>query len=201
MMTSDRQDDLREQVELLRGFADQGRSVPLVSGSVFVAWGLVLAAAGVAGRYALLRGDPHLVVWIWVGAMVLGWAASLAVNRMHVSAREGRASYGNVVTRVIWRTAGVVISAYAVLAILTDKRQADIPSVALLISGVAFFATAAAANSRILYLAGAGWIGTGLLAMALDWRGADVQLAVAVAGLLFLVSPGLYLLLRGRSSE
>jgi hypothetical protein len=200
-MTSDNQDELREQVELLRGYADQGRSLPLVSGAVFIAWGLVLALAGGAGRIALLRGNAGLVVWIWVGALVAGWAASLALNRMHVRTREGRASHGNAVTRVIWRTAGVVISAYALLAILTEERQADIPGVALLISGVAFFATAAAANSRILYFAGAGWIGTGLLAMALNLGGADVQLAVAAASLLFLVFPGLYLVLRARSSE
>lgn len=201
-MTSDNQDELREQVELLRGFADQGRSLPLVSGALFIAWGLVLVAAGLIGRIALTRGEAGSVVWIWVGAIAVGWAASLAVKRIwHVRAREGDASYGNHVTRVIWRAAGIVISLYALLAILTENSHADIPSVALLISGVAFFATAAAADSRILYFAGAGWVGTGLLTTALNWGAADVQLAMAAAGLLFLVFPGLYLVLRARSSD
>jgi hypothetical protein len=201
-MTSDNQNELREQVELLRGFADQGRSLPLVSGALFIAWGLVLVAAGVIGRIALTRGETGSVVWIWVGAIAVGWAASLAVKRIwHVRAREGDASYGNHVTRVIWRAAGIVISLYALVAILTKDSHADIPSVALLISGVAFFATAAAADSRILYFAGAGWVGTGLLATALNWGGADVQLAMAAAGLLFLVVPGLVLVFRARSSD
>lgn len=201
-MTSDNQDGLREQVELLRGFADQGRSLPLVSGAAFIAWGLVLACAGFVGRILLLGGEAGSVVWVWVGAIAVGWVASLAVKRMlHVRSREGQASHGNHVTRVIWRAAGVVISLYALLAILTENRHVDIPSVALLISGVAFFATGAAVESRILYFAGAGVAGTGLLAMALKLGAADVQLAVAIAGLLFLVLPGLYLVLRARSSD
>lgn len=201
-MDSDNQDDLREQVELLRGYAEQGRSLPIVSGPVFIVWGLVLAGAGWLARTALLRGDSASVLWVWVGAIAIGWTASLAIKRiLRVRAREGSTSYGNQLTRVIWRTAGLVISAYVLVALLAQNRQADIPSVALLISGVAFFATAAAANSRILYLAGAGWVGTGLLAIGLHWGAADVQLAVAVAGLLFLALPGLYLVHNARSSD
>ncbi|HYI39561.1 MAG TPA: hypothetical protein VE053_04495 [Allosphingosinicella sp.] len=201
-MDSDNQDELRKQVEVLRGYADQGRSLPIVSGPVFIVWGLVLAGAGWLARTALLRGDSASVPWIWVGAIALGWTASMAIKRMlRLRAREGGASYGNHLTRVIWRAAGLVISAYVLLAILVKSRQADIPSVALLISGVAFFATAAAANSRILYVAGAGLIGTGLLAIGLHWGAADVQLAVAAAGLLFLALPGFYLVLNARSSD
>jgi hypothetical protein len=201
-MAGDNQDELRKQVELIRAFADQGRSLPIVSGPVFIVWGLVLAAAGWLGRSVLLQGEASSVVWIWVGAIAIGWAASMAIKRiLQVRAREGDASYGNRMTRIIWRTAGIVISAYVVVAVLAQNRQADIPSVALLISGVAFFATAASANSRMLYLAGAGWIGTGLLAIGLHWSAADVQLAVAVAGLAFLACPGLYLVLNARSSD
>jgi hypothetical protein len=201
-MTSDNQQELREQVELLKGYADQGRSLPLVSGAAFIAWGLVLGCAGLVGRILFLRGEAGSVVWIWVAAIAAGWGASLGVKRiLNVRSREGQASHGNHVTRVIWRAAGAVISLYAVLAILTENRHVDIPSVALLISGVAFFATAAEVESRMLYFAGAGWIGTGLLTMALKLGAADVQLAVAVAGLLFLALPGLYLVLRARSSD
>lgn len=201
-MNDDDQNDLREQVELLRGFADQGQSLPLVSGALFIIWGLVIALAGGLAWSALVRSGGGSVAFIWIGALVVGWLASLTATRiLRLRSRDGGVSYGNQVTRVVWRTAGVVISAYALLAIYTGNTEANIPSVALLISGLAFVATAAAASSRVLYVAGAGWIGTGLLAMALRLGRADIQLALGVAGLLFLALPGLYLVLRARPRD
>lgn len=193
-------DDLREQVELLKGFADQGRSIPLVSGAVFIVWGMVVAAGGLLGRAALLGGDSALVARIWVGATVAGWLGAIAIRRvLNLNSREGGVSYGNQVTRVVWLTAGVVISAYANIAIFTGNGPATIPVVSMLIAGLAFNATAAASTSRLLYIPGLGYLATGLATVAFRWGGADTQLAVAAGGLLFLVLPGLYLVLHARS--
>ncbi len=199
-MVDKNKDDLLEQVELLTAYADQGRSLPLTSGAVFIVWGLVVAAAGLLGRASLLRGDAPSVAWIWVGATVVGWLAATVVRRMlKLDSREGGVSYGNQVTKVVWLTAGIVISAYANIAIFTRSHLADIPVICMLISGLAFNATAAASTSRVLYIAGIGYIGTALSAVAFRWSGADTQLAVAAGGLLFLALPGLYLVLHARS--
>lgn len=199
-MTNGNQDDLREQVELLKGYADQGRSVPLVSGAKFIVWGLVVATSGLLSRSALVGGDSASVSWIWVGATVTGWLASIAVRRfLHLDSREGGVTHGNQVARVVWLTAGVVISVYANIAIFTKNGMATIPVVSMLISGLAFNATAAASTLRVLYIAGVGYLTMGLSAVAFRWNGADTLLAVAVGGLLFLVLPGLYLVLHARS--
>lgn len=194
------QHDLREQVELLKGYADQGRSLPLITGSIFVVWGLVVAAGGMLSRAALLGGDAESVPRIWIGATVLGWLASVATRRiLRLNSREGHVSHGNHVARVVWLTVGIVISGYANLAILTNNGLArTIPTVSMLIAGLAFNATAAASASRALYIPGVGYIGLALSAVALQWRGAETQLAVAAGALFFLVVPGLYLLIKAR---
>lgn len=192
--------DLLEQVELLKAYADQGRSLPLTSGAVFIVWGLVVAAAGLLSRDALLRGDSAGVAWVWIGATIIGWLAATLVRRvLRLRSREGGVSYGNQVTQVVWLTAGVIISVYANIAIFTATGLASIPIVAMLISGLAFNATAAASDLRVIYVAGVGYIGTALSALAFQWSGADTQLAVALGGLLFLALPGLYLVLHARS--
>lgn len=199
-MSNGNHDDLREQVALLKGYADQGRSVPLVSGAVFIVWGLVVAVAGMFSRDALLRGDPESVSWAWVGATVVGYGVATVVRRvLRLRSREGEVSYGNQVTRVVWLTAGIVINLYANIAFFTGTGQATIPTVAMLISGLAFNATAAASTSRVLYIAGIGYICMALSALAFRWGGADTQLAVALGGLFFLALPGLYLVIHARS--
>lgn len=199
-MIEGNKDDLLEQVELLKAYADQGRSVPLTSGAIFIVWGLVVAATGMFSRNALLSGDPSSVAWIWMGATVVGWLASIVVRRMlQLDSREGGVAYGNQVTKVVWFTAGLIITVYANITIVTGTALATIPIMAMLISGLAFNATAAASTSRVLYVAGIGYICTALSAVAFRWGGADTQLAVAVGGLLFLLVPGLYLIFVARS--
>jgi len=199
MMIEQNKDDLLEKVELLKAYADQGRSVPLTSGAIFIVWGLVVAATGILSRNALLGGTPSSIAWIWMGATMVGWLASIGVRRvLQLDAREGGVAYGNQVTKVVWFTAGVIITVYANITIFTGMALATIPIMTMLISGLAFNATAAASNSRVLYIAGVGYIGTALSAVAFRWSGADTQLAIAVSGLLFLLLPGLYLVLLAR---
>jgi hypothetical protein len=194
--------DLQQEIDDLRHFADQGRSVPLVSGVYFLSWGVVIGLGALAAREAILSGHGMAAGWIWVSAVIVGWLVAATLARLlKLKSREGGVAFSNQVTKASWIAAGLTVSGYLVMAHVSGSPPAGVSTVALLVSGMAVVAAAAASETRLMYGSGAGLIATGLATVGGGWGPAATAGAVAVAMFAFLALPGLVLTLQHRRAR
>ena len=192
-------DELKAQIAHLERMAESGQSIPLQSGAIFILWGLLVALAGFLAHLAIILNADSAVIIIWVTVMVAGWPLKLLVERrLGLKARDGSASYGNEVTRTVWAVAGLTIIGYLFLASLSEVPGENIPVVALLMSGLALVASAAATQMRLLYISGIGIILTGLANEYWQFGPNMINLVVSIAAVMFIVVPGIFLIMRSR---
>lgn len=185
MTKSSAQDDLA----YIRSIAEEGRNVPLVGGTTFLIWGVLIGTTALIG-YLMDVGVLPFVnqLWLWSVALTIGWGASFWFGRSS-STMAGGASLSNRTVTVAWIGCGIFITTYwlAILAATLIAAEGGFPvryllatmfPVAFGLYGLAFFVTAVVANQ--------GWY---RWVSVLSWT-------VAVALILELALPGnLYMLI------
>jgi hypothetical protein len=133
---------------------------------VYVAWGLLIAAALIVQWWGATRGISG--VWpVWVAAGVTGTIVSAV-------ARRGRAPTGKVVSlasrsiRTVWAMCSLAIWSLCFLGIPTGTIGARLimPLIAILMS-IAVVTTGATFHSRVFVAAGWLWFAGGLVALFL----------------------------------
>ncbi|MFQ5564634.1 MAG: hypothetical protein ACE5FO_13820 [Parvularculaceae bacterium] len=156
---SDLAPDLAEDLAYVRALAEEGRDAPLVGGLFYAIWGGLCALAAFTvyldGVGAIDLGG--FAGWApWVGAMTLGWAASLAIGR-RAHRKPGAATVGNRMAFSVWFAVGVFLTAFwfTLMAVHDNYVDAGLKPyfifglmfpVAFGLYGVAFYATAVAAR-------------------------------------------------------
>lgn len=170
----------QEDLAYVRAIAEEGRNVPLVGGPMFVVWG------GVIGTAALLcfLDDIGLTLpvgqlWLWSGALGLGWLIGAIVNR-RVRSTPGASTKGNQVAAAAWMSCGVFLTVFW-LSILTASLIgskdgfpfhylfAAMFPVAFGFYGLAFMVTAQAVNlAWMRWVAVGSWVASSLLVFSLN---------------------------------
>lgn len=201
-------DDLASELAYVKALAEEGRNAPLVGGILYVIWGVVIAAASLL-TYLAASGAiavPFIGgLWFWVGALLVGWAASFLIGSKS-SAKPGGLTIGNKTANAVWFAVGVFMTSFwiAAFALQGHLKSAGVEShlvfglmfpVAFGVYGIAFYATAVAA--RLDFLRGfaiAAWL---FSLAALYFLGDLRQLLIGAAGsLVCALLPGLILMRR-----
>ena len=192
----DAQTQAREDLAAIRRLMEVGQQVVNTAGPHFAAWG-VLCSAALGATYVLSgRGDTRTIVWTWIAAVSLGWAASIALT---VAGRRG-ARVESATGRLLgglWTGTGVTLTLLGFAAPAGGGlAQAAITGVLAAVLGGATFATGLLVGSRWMQAAGGAWW-AGALFMLLS-PGRHGLLLTAALILLLQTVPGVVLTLRGR---
>ncbi|MCA8887896.1 MAG: hypothetical protein KDA46_03635 [Parvularculaceae bacterium] len=152
--------DLAGELAYVRSLAEEGRNAPLVGGVLYVIWGGVvgvsalisyLHAAGIIGVASFVGGWTY-----WLGALSLGWALTFYFVR-RTGLKPGAMTVGNKTAGAAWLGVGIFLMVFWVsLMVLHDNFSeygikpyvlfSLMFPVAFGVYGIAFFATAAAAQ-------------------------------------------------------
>jgi hypothetical protein len=207
-MTKSPGGDLAGEIAYVKALAEEGRNAPLVGGALYVLWGAVIAlAAGLS--YLRYSGAIELAVvggvWFWLGAIAVGWVASVAIGRRS-HAKPGSLTIGNKTATAAWFAIGVFMSLFWIAAAAFRGHLASkgidanyvfglMFPIAFGLYGVAFYTTAVAA--RLDWMRGfavAAWV----FAIASFYFVGDLkQLLIGAAGSLICASlPGIILMRR-----
>jgi hypothetical protein len=198
---------LREDVAFMRALAEDGRSAPLLGGSISVAAGLCFGGGSLL-TYAVLKRWIDLplpaISWIWM-AVSVPFVVVLVLTSRRMS-REGRAnSAANRASGAAWTAAGLAIFALFGAFILGSARTGEwiimalLPPVILALYGAAWgVAGAVSGKGWIRAVAGAALV----LAVACGWLAgaAEQYLVYALALFLCAALPGAVLMRQARAA-
>ncbi|MEZ5895198.1 MAG: hypothetical protein R3C51_02245 [Parvularculaceae bacterium] len=172
-MTDQSRADLAGELAYVRALAEEGRNAPLVGGVLYVIWGCVvglsalvsyLQAAGMIAVSSLIGGWAY-----WLGALALGWALTVYFAR-RAGLKPGAMTVGNKTANAAWLGVGLFLMVFwvSLMALHDNYSEYGIKPyvlfslmfpVAFGVYGIAFFATAAAAQlSWMRGFAIAAWI-------------------------------------------
>jgi len=205
-------DDIRDDLAYVKALAEEGRDTPLVSGLIYVIWGVVIGSAALLaygqeiGIEALAFADGP---WLWIVAIAVGWGLSMFFGRRS-HAKPGASTLGNRTAAAVWFSVGVFVTGlWLTLMVVHDNFTSfGVPPyflfnlmfpIAFGLFGVAFFATATAARVGWLrWISIVAWI-CAMLSLAL--MGNELHLLVGGIGtLLCSAVPGL-ILMRNEPSD
>lgn len=202
---------LRDDIAYMRALAEEGRTAPLISGVYYVIWGEVGVVAGgwqYLTQSGLIAAPGWSIAAAWFG---LGALAVAVTNLLHprVAKKPGALSLGNRIEQAVWAGGGAAIGVFAASAVGTALlgeaaplnallRQnyavfTLIPSVVMLVYGVALLTSAQISQNKMLGRAGLGaFIFAALLTVT---AGAALQaLIFVIASVLVSILPGAILL-------
>ncbi len=182
---------VREEIRLIRAMLERTRRTTADSGALFIFWGIWLVL-GLSGHYALFLLQRYEWIWAnWAFFGLAGWIVSAAY-----SIRRGRTSG----TRTYAQSATAFVSvgcsiafllAAFVFPLLKIYPYDAIPVIIALISGIMLFAMGGIYQWPLLWAAGVLWW-AGAVAMSFvrgDWRGIVliplIILGYLVPGLIF----------------
>ncbi|WP_306253099.1 hypothetical protein [Parvularcula sp. IMCC14364] len=200
MKKSNAEDDLA----YVRAIAEEGRNVPLVSGSSFIVWGGIIGTTALIQFFMSLGVLPSVnMIALWSTAFVLGWTVGTVVSNRSNQA-PGASSVGNRIVGAVWSACGIFISLYWLsLVAAYFLYRGDLAPVGFLfatmfpvafgIYGVAFYVTAIAANqSWYKWVSVGSWTISVILILTLM---TDMMLLLSALGTYAVVlAPGLIML-------
>ena len=107
-------DDLVDDLAYVKALAEEGRDTPLVSGLIYVIWGLVIG-----GTTLLVYGQEIGITalgfadgpWPWAFAMALGWALSMYFGR-RTNTKPGASTLGNRTAASVWMSVGIFTTSF-----------------------------------------------------------------------------------------
>ena len=200
-MTSHKQ-TLGEDIAFMRALAEEGRSRPLIGGSILLGSGVLYGTASLlvwaASTYGFM--NPGTVPLIWLAALI-GSIIQLVFTRSWAPRVESAASRAS---GLAWAGASWAIFVVVFSMILVAARTGDLlvmatlPSIALAFYGSAWFV--AAALTRSAWLFGVAF-GSFLMALVSAWfvaEGAIVYLIYAISLYALAAAPGFVLMRRAR---
>jgi hypothetical protein len=163
---ADQMQAVRDDIAFMRALAQEGRTAPLLGGSIMVAAGLIFGGASF-GNW--LGFDLRLITdanwWInplsWVAATAIFYATcSILTGRLR--AKAGARSPGNRATRLAWAAVGWAIVLIAVCASILTWRTHDggafalFPSTIFALYGAAWTVSAGFSGKRWLWATALG---------------------------------------------
>jgi hypothetical protein len=198
---------LQSDIAFVKALVQEGRSGPLVGGSIIMAGGLIFGTANLAVQVALMSGlasDGRIYPIIMFGAMALFLPVLWILNR-RLDAHPLAGSATNRAWGIAWAgigwAIGVVVASLFVQALLTQQwiiMWATGPAI-LSLYGVGWLLGAVMTNSGWLK-----WVAVGCFAAALGTgvlSQAGPSAGLIYAGFLYLLAavPG-YVLMRGAAA-
>ncbi|MGQ0532493.1 MAG: hypothetical protein ACT4OF_07360 [Caulobacteraceae bacterium] len=196
-------DEMLADLAYARTLAEEGRNAPLIGGSYFVMFGVLLAIC-YSAQWAVLAGllgiEPSLIGVIWVGFGIAAGAGSALLSK-RVRALPGGAAIPNRVDRNVWF--GVVFAILTVVAgsVLRAVLLGDFTAPNAIVAagfglyGVALYVTAAiSGQSWLRVFAFLAWAVSAALWFYIDqpW----IYLFAAAASVVVLIVPGLVMVRR-----
>ena len=167
----------QEDLAFVRAMAEEGRNVPLVGGSSFMLWGGLIGSAAMLSWFndIGIYNMPFSNLWLWTGAIIIGWVASIALARA-TGPTPGASTFGNKTAGAAWFGCGVFITIFwlSIVGAEIMRPEDGFPvgnlgaamfSVAFGLYGLAFMVSAVAANvTWMRWVAVVSWvISSGLL--------------------------------------
>jgi hypothetical protein len=201
-MTSHKQ-TLGEDIAFLRALAEEGRSRPLIGGSILLGSGVLYGTASLlvwaVSTYGFTNSGTVSLIWL---AALIGSIIQLAFTRSTWA--RGVESAASRASGLAWAGASWAIFVVVFSMILVAARTGDLlvvatlPSIALAFYGSAWFVAAALTRS--------GWLfgvafGAFLMALVSGWfvaEGAIVYLIYAISLYALAAAPGFVLMRRAR---
>lgn len=190
-------DRAREDIALVRRMMEESRTVVVDRGKHFMIWGLV-PTAGLLFTYARLTGSPGPDPrWIWIGLLIIGWAASLTVGLI-----DGRrARVGTLPRRLLsvtWIATGISMTMIGLAGLFGPLVGGEaISGLLAAILGAPVFVTAVLTGERWLRWVAIGWWAGGTV--MLFSTGPYALLLMAAMMFLLLAVPGAVLFARART--
>ena len=165
-MSSNTQEDLA----YVRAMAEEGRNVPLVGGVHFMLWGGIIGTAALISWFDKggIISLPFNDIWLWTGAVALGWIAGLLMGRRTARA-PGATTFGNKTAAAAWFGCGAFITIFWFSILFAEMLgvNGEFPvgylgmamfPVVFGLYGLAFLVTSVATNSSWMkWVAYASW--------------------------------------------
>ena len=196
------QTNIHEDISYLRNLAESGRNGPVLGGVFLVAAGLVFGLASViswAVREGLLPIKGWVELYLWLGASAVFAVFWVAAFLRLVRHKQAAATATNSAFGTIWGACGIgVMVVFATTLIIADRLHAPIVlngylPVIFSFYGSAWFASAALARRRWMFVAAAGSFAFSFL-VALLAENHMQGLAMGMGLILLLSLPGLKLM-------
>jgi hypothetical protein len=198
-MTDDLQ-SLHADIAFLRGLAQDGRSAPLLGGSMLVAAGAIFASASVA-HWLVASGQIVASPWalpvIWLAALAVFLGVIIPIRR-RLSPMKTQTG-ANRATGMAWQGVGwTIFTLWAAIAIVCWRTHSAIallllPSIVLALYGLAWMVAAAMTGKRWIWLTAIGSY-AGAVVVAVFAVTPWVFLVFAAALVLLAVVPGVALM-------
>lgn len=196
-------DEVLQDLAYARALAEEGRHAPLIGGSYFVLFGVLLAIA-YSAQWSVLSGawpvGQQVIGFTWIG---FGAAAAIGVTLLSRRVRKlpGGAAISNQVDRAVWNGAAIAIIACVVGAVLRAMVTHDFTAPdAIMAAGFGLYGVAIYASARAgghPWLQSFAWIAWAVSA-ALWFFMHEVwtYLVAAAACVIVLIAPGIMMLRR-----
>jgi hypothetical protein len=193
-------DQVREDIALIREAIEAGRGYATASGPGLVAWGIALAAGFIA-TYAFVRGwSPLAPAALWPLAIAVPWAYWLrrVWGRASGDAPVAPRSPMVMALRMLWLGLGIFLTTLTLAVLWSGAVPANwLDAVVAGAIGTAVFATAWLTGLPWLRWVAVGWWAGELALVALRHRPEALLLSAGLM-LALLAGPGLVLVLRRR---
>lgn len=200
-MTEAEQRGAREDLAMIRRLMEQSRGTTDAAAPHFVLWGVLITGALVASYANAVGAIAVDEMWLWVGAVGVGWILSLIIAARTSRERAVRGPGGRIMAS-IWIGAGIALTLLGFVGAPTRafvEAGATFGAMAAVL-GAACFASAAVQGSGGFRLLAAGWW-AGAAAMFV-WPGLVSVLVMAGLMVLLHLVPGLWIALgRGGGSS
>ena len=204
--------DLVSELAYVRALAEEGRDAPLVGGFYYLLWGALMGGAAIIA-FLLASGalslGPVNIFSVWIGAGLIGWAASF-LNGRRTGAKPGALTIGNRTAQAVWFSVGVFMTVLWIAIIFAHDNftALGVPPYFLFsmmfpaafgLYGVAFYASAVAA--RLGWLKGFALLSWGFAVACVFLAGSNYQfLAGGIGCIACAALPG-WLLMRQEPQE
>ncbi len=204
--------DIKDDLAYVKALAEEGRDTPLVNGVIYLIWGTLIGLVSLLS-YADNLGWLDLGVldgvWIWVGALAIGWALSFYLGKRS-GAKPGASTLGNRTSSAVWFGVGVFVTLFWVTLMFVhdDFTAMGVPEYFLFglmfpvsfgLYGVAFFATATAA--RVDWLRWVAVLAWGFSVLSLITMHNEHHLLVGGVGTLLCAALPGFILMRREPSQ
>lgn len=159
------QHDAAADLAYIRQVMEQTRRYTAAKGIFFVLWGTIVSLALVATWFQWHRWLGGTNFEMWIGAMVVGWLATLWLARRE--AQQGAAPYHAHLIGMNWTAVGIAMMAFYFVGVpaKTIPFQA-VPGLSALLVGIGIFNTGFLAGVRWLVAVAALWFVVGALLLA-----------------------------------
>lgn len=199
--------DANDDLAYLRQVTEAARSAPLLGGRFLIFWGMLVGAAWAGHGLVLSSGWPEA----WLGGLWASFGIIAGIGmfflRRSVSGKPGLGSIGNRVEATVWSGAGFGLLSYiggilvagSIGALESIEGIDTIMSVAFVVYGLAFLATAVASgNNWLRIFAALSFAGAGVIPFFLG--NPAIYLFSAALVIVVAVVPGIILLIREPAS-